>query len=208
MSASEFFHQIIDNGRNVPGATATFRQGSRPGPVFLDPELRTPARNPFLTKSDGIIHVYLNAGETYEVTIETPRGRRWQFTHVAKAPGKTSVREVEVRVEVEKQVPVEVERIVTVQDPRQAAEIERLQAEIEALKSRTAPVPEELGDLIDWSAPPRARQEALLAKWREINGLIQLSEDRGTRASADLYHKRDRIESGMTFNRPTLAETT
>ena len=96
MTPSEFTHQVIDDSsRVVSGALVHFRQGSRPGPVFIDPELRTPARNPYITRADGMCHVFLNAGDTYEITIETPK-RRWQFTHVAK--GKEIVREPSVTV--------------------------------------------------------------------------------------------------------------
>jgi hypothetical protein len=69
------------------------------------------------------------------------------------------------------------------------------------------PPPADIADLIDWSAPPKERQEALLVKLREVAGLIGLAEDRGGRATPDLYRKRDRLESGIHFNRPTLTET-
>jgi len=74
--ASLFREQAIDdNGRPVPGAMVSFRQGSRPGPIYLDPDLRTPARNPYPAKAGGRITLYLHAGEQYEVTITSPKGQ-------------------------------------------------------------------------------------------------------------------------------------
>ena len=67
--------------------------------------------------------------------------------------------------------------------------------------------PADVSDLIDWQSAPHIRQDALLAKLREVNGLIGLAEDRGGRAAPELYRHRDRIESGLNFNRPTLTET-
>lgn len=89
--------------------------------------------------------------------------------------------------------------------------IEALTKRVEALENARAPqasaLPEGVADLIDWTAPPKDRQEALLAKLREVNGLIGLAEDRGGRAPAELYGKRDRIESGIRYNRATSTET-
>lgn len=74
--ASLFREQAIDdNGRPVPGAMVAFRQGSRPGPIYLDPDLRTPARNPYPAKAGGRVTLYLHAGEQYEVTITSPKGQ-------------------------------------------------------------------------------------------------------------------------------------
>jgi hypothetical protein len=100
-------------------------------------------------------------------------------------------------------------------DPRldlQAARIAELEA---ALAAAAAPKPEpmmanppaEASDVIDWTAPPKDRQEALLVKMREVIGLIGLAEDRGGRADPALYRKRDALESGIRYNRATLAET-
>jgi hypothetical protein len=66
--------------------------------------------------------------------------------------------------------------------------------------------PDDIVDIINWSAPPKERQAALLVKLNEVNGLIGLAEDRGGRAAPELYTKRDRIESGLHYNRATLAE--
>lgn len=79
--------------------------------------------------------------------------------------------------------------------------------EVPAFLKAEADPPAELSDLIDWTAPPKERQEALLVKLREVAGLIGLAEDRGGRATPELYKKRDRLESGIHFNRPTLTET-
>jgi hypothetical protein len=100
-------------------------------------------------------------------------------------------------------------------DPRLDLKDARI-AELEAaLAAAAAPKPEpmtanppaEALDVIDWTAPPKERQEALLVKLREVIGLIGLAEDRGGRADPSLYRKRDVIESGIRYNRATLAET-
>lgn len=212
MTAVLFTYQVIDgNSRVVPGAAIRFMQGFRKGPVWHDPEMRTPARNPYPTDGAGRVALYLKAGETYDITIETPRGERWQFTHVARADGEVIRETVTETVE----VPVEriVERVVTVDNPEQAKRIAELEAMLAAASApKPEPVaahipPEELADLIDWQAPPRERQEALLVKLREVNGLIGLAEDRGGRAEPHLYKRRDKIESGIRYNRATSAET-
>lgn len=66
--------------------------------------------------------------------------------------------------------------------------------------------PHEVVDLINWKSPPKERQDALLGLLREVNGLIGLAEDRGGRAAPELYTRRDRIESGIRYNRATSVE--
>ena len=180
MTPSEFTRQVLDDSsRIVPGASITFMTGSRKGPVFLDPEMRTPARSPFITKADGMCHVFLSAGETYEITIETPKGRRWQFTHVAK--GKEIVREPSVtvsedtqhgappEVELQPAAPeiIEVEKIVHVENPETQerlaealnekaelkAALEEALGKLEARKTRVDEFPEELLDLVRENEP-------------------------------------------------------
>lgn len=203
MTAALFTYQVIDaSSRVVPGAKVSFMQGFRKGEIFHDPEMRTPARNPYTTDAAGRVALYLKAGETYEITIETPKGDRVQFTHVARADGEV-IRET---------VTETVERVVYQDNPEQARKIAELEA---MLAAASAPKPEpvaanppaEVSDLIDWSASPKDRQEALLVKLREINGLIGLAEDRGGRAEPSLYKRRDVIDSGIRYNRATLAET-
>ena len=207
MTASLFLHQVIDaSSRVVPGATLTFRQGFRPGEIFHDPERRTPARNPFPADGAGRVRLYLNAGETYEVTVESPNGDRYQFVHVARADGET----VTETVEVVREVPVEtiVERVVEVADPEQAARIAELEARLakhEAVKP-DAPIPDELADLISYADTPAQTSEKLLVRLREVLGLIGLAEDAGGRAAPELYRKRDRLESGIRWNRGRSAE--
>ena len=206
MTAALFTHRVIDaSSRVVPGASVRFMQGFRPGSVFHDPELRTPARNPMLTDGAGWVRVYLQAGETYEITIETPRGDLTQFVHVARADGET----VTETVEVIREVPVEtiIERIVP--DPEQAARIAELEARLakhEAVKP-DAPIPDHLADLISYADTPAQTSEKLLVKLREVLGLIGLAEDDGKRAPPELYRKKDRLESGIQWNRGRLAET-
>lgn len=84
--------------------------------------------------------------------------------------------------------------------------LERRVDALEALLSNSIAFPEDVADLIDWQAPPKERQEALLVKLREVQGLIGLAEDRGGRAEPSLYKRRDRIESGIRYNRASSAE--
>lgn len=134
MTAALFTYQVIDAGsRVVPGAKVSFMQGFRKGPVWHDPEMRTPARNPYITDGAGRVALYLKAGETYEITIETPRGDRVQFTHVARADGEV------IRETVTEKVEVPVERVVYQDSP----ETLRKLAEMEALlAAASAPKPE------------------------------------------------------------------
>lgn len=202
MTAAIFLHQVIDaNSHVVPGASVKFMQGFRPGAIYHDPEMRTPARNPMPTDSAGRVRLYLNAGETYEVTVETPRGDRYQFVHVARADGEMVTETVEVVREVE--------RVVHVPDPEQAARIAELEARLakhEAVKP-DAPIPDHLADLISYADTPAQTSEKLLVKLREVLGLIGLAEDDGGRAAPEMYRKRDRLESGIQWNRGRLAET-
>jgi|TARA_R100000544_G_C2227027_1_gene61494 uncharacterized protein YhaN len=115
------YQAFDDSGRPVPGALVSFRQGSRSGPVFLDPELRTEARNPFPAKAGGRVTLYLHAGESYEVTITSPRGQILdQFVHTGQAIGETVTETVVVPE------PVEVEKVVYRDSPETLAEMEAL----------------------------------------------------------------------------------
>ncbi len=103
----------------------------------------------------------------------------------------------------------------------QADELAKLRAriaELEAEKLKPAddiavpeflkePIPHELTDLIDPVDTPVQSNEKLLARLREVLGLIGLAEDAGGRAAPELYRKRDRLESGIRFNRGRMAET-
>ena len=125
------YQAFDDSGRPVPGALVSFRQGSRPGPVFLDPELRTEARNPFPAKAGGRVTLYLHAGESYDVTITSPRGQILdQFVHTGQAIGET-VTETVVVPET-----VEVEKVVYQTDPDILEELQRLRTgQAEAAKA-------------------------------------------------------------------------
>ena len=125
------YQAFDDSGRPVPGALVSFRQGSRPGPVFLDPELRTEARNPFPAKAGGRVTLYLHAGESYDVTITSPRGQILdQFVHTGQAIGET-VTETVVVPET-----VEVEKVLYQTDPDILEELQRLRTgQAEAAKA-------------------------------------------------------------------------
>jgi len=69
------------------------------------------------------------------------------------------------------------------------------------------PVPSELSDIIDYADTPVESNEKLLVRLREVLGLIGLAEDAGGRAAPELYRKKDRLESGIRWNRGRLAGT-
>lgn len=210
MTASLFRHQVMDaNSHVVSGASVSFMQGFRKGPVFHDPEMRVPARNPFLTDSAGRVALYLEAGETYEITIDTPRGERQQFTHVALADGEVTRETVEVeRV---------VDRIVTVDNPEQARRIAELEA---MLAAKAAPDPEpirahvppaEIADLIDVHETPPQTHERLTRLYAEAKQGAELARNYGGtfngKSIVEWERKAERYESGIDWNRGRLAET-
>jgi len=67
--------------------------------------------------------------------------------------------------------------------------------------------PAELSDLISYYDTPAEANEKLLVRLREVLGLIGLAEDAGGRAAPELYRKKDRLESGIRWNRGRLAGT-
>lgn len=69
-----------------------------------------------------------------------------------------------------------------------------------------APIPDQLADLIAVADTPAQTNEKLLIRLREVMGLIGLAEDDGHRAAPELYRKKDRLESGIQWNRGRLSE--
>ena len=228
MTPSEFTHQVIDDSsRVVSGALVHFRQGSRPGPVFLDPELRTPSRNPFITKADGMCHVFLNAGETYEITIETPKGRRWQFTHVARIahPEPVSVSgdgERGAGAVVEYQTPppeiIEVEKIVHVENPETLAKMAALEealsearAKLDARKAASDIPPPDIADLIRLNETYERTNERLVEGYREAMQRAELARTRDGifegKSTTEWLRKAERFDSAIKWNKGRSAET-
>lgn len=231
MTPSEFTRQVLDDSsRIVPGASITFMTGSRKGPVFLDPEMRTPARNPFITKADGMCHVFLSAGETYEITIETPKGRRWQFTHVAK--GKEIVREPSVTVSEDTQhgappvdppLPaapeiIEVEKLVHIENPETQARLEEAlrkldeaNAALEARKAGADIPPQDIADLIRLNESYERANERLVANYQEAMQKAELARnyDGVFEGQSTTYwlRKAERYNSAIQWNRGRSAET-
>jgi hypothetical protein len=74
------------------------------------------------------------------------------------------------------------------------------------LKAPETPPPE-LADLIEYADTPAQSNEKLFVRLREVLGLIGLAEDAGGRAAPELYRRRDRLESGIQWNRGRMAET-
>ena len=75
----------------------------------------------------------------------------------------------------------------------------------EFLKRPEMPPPE-LADLIEYADTPVETNEKLLVRLREVLGLIGLAEDNGGRAAPELYRRKDRLESGIRWNRGRMAE--
>jgi hypothetical protein len=73
------------------------------------------------------------------------------------------------------------------------------------LKAPEAP-PAELADLFEVADTPAESNEKLLVRLREVLGLIGLAEDAGGRAAPELYRRKDRLESGIRWNRGRSAE--
>ena len=66
--------------------------------------------------------------------------------------------------------------------------------------------PAELADLFDPADTAPQSNEKLLVRLREVLGLIGLAEDAGGRAAPELYRRKDRLESGIRWNRGRMAE--
>ena len=69
-----------------------------------------------------------------------------------------------------------------------------------------APIPEDMADLFEYADTPAESNEKLLIRLREVMGLIGLAEDDGHRAAPELYRRKDRLESGIRWNRGRGAE--
>ena len=211
MTAALFTYQVIDaSSRVVPGAKVSFMQGFRKGPVWHDPEMRTPARNPYITDGAGRVALYLKAGETYEITIETPRGDRVQFTHVARADGEV------IRETVTETVEVPVERVVYQDSPetlRRLAEMEALLAAASAPKPEPVAKhipPAEIADLIEINETPPETHARLTRLYAEAKQGAELARTYGGtfngKSIVEWERKAERFESGIKWNRGRLSE--
>ena len=127
---SLFRYQAIGHSGPV-SAHIAFRQGRAPAVVYYDPELRTPARNPAPTDSVGRVNLYMNAGESYEVTVQFPDGTTDQFMHTAVPMGSVEI------IREPAPEPVTVDRVVHQDSPETLAELERLRG-IEREHARAA----------------------------------------------------------------------
>lgn len=212
MTAVLWTYQVIDaNSRVVPGARVSLMQGFRKGPVFHDPEMRTPARNPYPTDGAGRVALYLKAGETYEITIETPKGERWQFTHVARADGEV------IRETVTETVEVPVERVVYQDSPETLRKLAEMEA---ALAAAAAPKPEpvakhipppELADLIEINETPPETHARLTKMYSDAKQGAELARTYGGtfagKSVVDWERNAERYETGIKWNRGRFAES-
>ena len=212
--ASLFREQAIDdNGRPVPGAEVSFRQGSRPGPIYLDPDLRTPARNPYPAKAGGRVTLYLHAGEQYEVTITSPKGQILdQF-----------VRTFEAMTFPEQPVPEPAPEPVADPEEAKAAILDHLERVDAKLKDRPeAPEPEpeevipdeikqafnEAG--IDWRDSREAVSKALIAKYVYYKNAAEYARNNGTFDGRGVIYwekKAEGIDDATAWNRARVVET-
>lgn len=211
MTAVLWTYQVIDaNSRVVPGARVSFMQGYAKGPVFHDPEMRTPAQNPHVTDGAGRIALYLESGQTYDITIETPRGDRQQFTHVALADGEV------IRETVTETVEVPVERVVYRDSPetlRKLAEMEALLAAASAPKPEPVSAqipPEQIADLIEINETPPETHARLTRLYAEAKQGAELARTYGGtfngKSIVEWERKAERYDSGIKWNRGRLAE--
>jgi hypothetical protein len=215
--ASLFREQAIDdNGRPVPGALVSFRQGSRPGPIYLDPDLRTPARNPYPAKAGGRITLYLHAGEQYEVTITSPKGQVLdQFVRTFEA------------IAIPEQ-PVPEPAPAPVADPEEAkaaimrglGKIEETGAKLKERPEAPEPEPEEVVPDevkqalkeagIDWRDSREAVSNALIAKYRYYKGAAEYARTNGTFDGRGVIYwekKAEGIDDATAWNRARKVET-
>ena len=127
---SLFRYQAIGHSGPV-SAHIAFRQGRAPAVIYYDPDLRTPARNPAPTDSVGRVNLYMNAGQSYEVTVQFPDGTTDQFMHTAVPMGSVEI------IREPAPEPVTVDRVVHQDSPETLAELERLRG-IEREHARAA----------------------------------------------------------------------
>jgi hypothetical protein len=149
-------------------------------------------------------------GKYWEVWIGSEAGARVDGVSLAREIAARCGRQVaepapeEIPVFLQEPEP----RVVHVPDPEQAARIAELEARLakhEAVKP-DAPIPDHLADLISYADTPAQTSEKLLVKLREVLGLIGLAEDDGGRAAPEMYRKRDRLESGIQWNKGRFSE--
>lgn len=219
MSSTLFRHLVLDDeARAVPGALVAFRQGRANGIVYTDPELKIPAQNPYPAKAGGRVVLYMPAGEQYDVTITTPSGQVLeQFVHTAIPSSGVQV--------IEREVPIEVERIVTVEDPETRAKLEEAETRLQSLKdeleAKKAPAPSteppprieppaEIADLFDPNLTPRQNQEALQRKYStamsEYTRLFGYGDQASKAEALEHLRRAQRLDSGIRWNRPRAAE--
>jgi hypothetical protein len=103
------------------------------------------------------------------------------------------------------------ESLVLPPEPERRARNPHMQAPVnvampEFLKGADEPIPTDLADLFDPADTAPQSNEKLLVRLREVLGLIGLAEDAGGRAAPELYRRKDRLESGIRWNRGRSAE--
>ncbi|WP_373003111.1 hypothetical protein [Hyphomonas sp.] len=171
---SLFRYQAIGHKGPV-SANIAFRQGRAPAVIYYDPDLRTPARNPAPTDSMGRVNLYMNAGESYEVTVRFPDGTTDQFMHTAIPIGATEI--------IREPAPdaITVERVVHQDSPETLAELERLRG-IEKEHARAALMAglaklEDAKERMDARAPDAAVVETLVEHGLSISDTYERVSD-------------------------------
>jgi hypothetical protein len=214
--ASLYDHQVIDGNSNVvPGAQVTFMQGRTKPVIYNDPELKVPARNPYPTKIDGHVTVYLNPGE-YEVEIVHPNGRIRAFTHWAVA-------NVNIANVANVAKPEIVERIVEVEGPERIVyrdrveyvqvkpDLAKLEAAAESLRKAKRDAiqpPQEIADLVRVNETYEQTNTRLLPFYTEAQHMKERAiEDNDKTARIVWELKIRKLDLAMHWMHGRLIET-
>jgi hypothetical protein len=200
--ASLYDHQVIDGNSNVvPGAQVTFMQGRTKPVIYNDPELKVPARNPYPTKTDGHVTVYLDPGE-YEVEIVHPNGRIRQFTLTAQANvGITPEPEIVERI-------VYRDRVEYVQVKPDLAKLEAAAESLRKAKRDAIQPPQEIADLVRVNETYEQTNTRLLPFYTEAQHMKERAiEDNDKTARIVWELKIRKLDLAMHWMHGRLIET-
>lgn len=209
--ASLYDHQVIDgNSKVVPGAMVTFMQGRTKPVIYYDPALKIPARNPYPTKTDGHITVYLVPGE-YQVEIAHPNGRLRQFTLTAQANVGITPEPVIVERVVEVEGPERIvykDRVEYVQVKPDLAKLEAAAESLRKAKRDAIQPPAEIADLVRIHETYEQTNTRLLPFYTEAQHMKERAiedDDKAARITWEL--KIRKLDLAMHWMHGRLIET-